>query len=130
MGKKMSKAPKIFHVNWFRTDAEGDFMWPGFGDNFRVLDWIIKRCEGAVDAEETAIGFVPKAEDICLEDLHYDISPARKFDIFALRELLTIDKDAWKADLPSIEEFYGTIGDRLPRELRQNLDILEKNLDA
>lgn len=130
MGKKMSKAPKIFHVNWFRTDADGDFMWPGFGDNFRVLDWIIKRCEGTVDAEETAIGFVPKAEDICLEDLQYDISPARKFDIFALRELLTIDKDAWKADLPSIEEFYATIGDRLPKELRQNLDILEKNLDA
>ena len=68
MGEKLGdKAPKIFNVNWFRTDDEGNFIWPGFGDNLRVLEWIIKRCEGKADAEETPIGFVPKAEDINLE---------------------------------------------------------------
>ena len=67
MKNKSDKLPKIFNVNWFRTDENGHFIWPGFGDNMRVLDWIIKRCEGAVDADETAIGFVPKAEDINID---------------------------------------------------------------
>lgn len=74
MGEKLGdKAPKIFNVNWFRTDDEGNFIWPGFGDNLRVLEWIIKRCEGKADAEETPIGFVPKAEDINLEGLDFDL---------------------------------------------------------
>ena len=68
MGEKLGdNAPKIFNVNWFRTDDEGNFMWPGFGDNLRVLEWILKRCDGEVDAEETPIGYVPNAEDINLE---------------------------------------------------------------
>ena len=67
------KAPKIFNVNWFRLDDEGHFIWPGFGDNFRVLEWIIKRCEGEVDAQETAIGYVPYAEDINLEGLDFSL---------------------------------------------------------
>ena len=70
MGEKLGdKAPKIFNVNWFRLDDEGHFIWPGFGDNLRVLEWILKRCEGKVDAKETAIGYVPNAEDINLEGL-------------------------------------------------------------
>ena len=128
MGKKMSAAPKIFHVNWFRTDDNGNFMWPGFGDNFRVLEWILKRCEGQVEAEETEIGYLPKAEDICLEALDYNISDERKFDIGALKEILNVDKEAWKADIASIEDFYATIGDRLPKELRASLDTLKDNL--
>ena len=69
MGKKIPHAPKIFHVNWFRTDDEGHFVWPGFGDNMRVVMWILDRCEGKADATETAIGYVPKPEDIDLTDL-------------------------------------------------------------
>ena len=89
MGEKLGdKAPKIFNVNWFRTDADGHFIWPGFGDNFRVVEWIIKRCEGKVDAVETPIGFVPKAEDINLEGLE-------DFTIDTLKDILVVDKAAW-----------------------------------
>ena len=89
MGKKLGdKAPKIFNVNWFRVDENGHFIWPGFGDNLRVVEWIIKRVEGAVDAEETAIGYVPKAEDINLEGL-------KDFSIDDLKTILEVDKDKW-----------------------------------
>ena len=74
MGEKLGdKAPKIFNVNWFRTDDDGNFVWPGFGDNMRVLNWIIDRCEGNADATETAIGYIPKPEDIDLTDLDMDM---------------------------------------------------------
>ena len=81
MGKKLKNPPKIFNVNWFRLNENGKFMWPGFGDNFRVLEWILKRCDGTVDADETAIGYVPKAEDINLEGLDYTIEGDKKLDI-------------------------------------------------
>ena len=82
MGEKLGEnAPKIFNVNWFRLDSEGHFLWPGFGDNFRVLEWILKRCEGKVDAKETAIGYVPYAEDINLEGI-------QDFDIETLKSIL------------------------------------------
>ena len=84
-GLDEDKAPKIFNVNWFRKDDDGNFLWPGFGDNMRVLEWIIKRCEGKVDAEETAIGFVPKAEDINLEGIEDEVSEDQ------LKEILSVD---------------------------------------
>lgn len=120
MGKKIPNAPKIFHVNWFRTDDEGNFIWPGFGDNMRVLMWILDRCAGKADAVETAIGYVPKAEDINIEGL----------DITAdtIRELLSVDHDSWLEDCANIEEFYGTIGDRVPAELKEELAALKKRL--
>ena len=121
MGKKIPNAPKIFHVNWFRTDDEGHFIWPGFGDNMRVLKWILDRCEDKVDAVETAIGFVPKAEDIDIEGL--DIS------IDTIKELLTVDKASWKEDLGNIKEFYAGIGARVPKEMYDELAILEANLN-
>ncbi len=121
MGKKIPNPPKIFHVNWFRTDDEGHFIWPGFGDNMRVLTWILDRCEGKVDAVETAIGFVPKAEDINIEGLD-DIS------IDTIRDLLTVDVASWKEDLANIKEFYALIGDRVPAELKEELAALEKRL--
>ena len=121
MGKKIPNAPKIFHVNWFRTDDEGHFIWPGFGDNMRVLKWILDRCEDKVDAVETAIGFVPKAEDIDIEGL--DIS------IDTIKELLTVDKASWKEDLANIKEFYAGIGARVPKEMYDELAILEANLN-
>lgn len=120
MKNKTDKLPKIFNVNWFRTDENGHFIWPGFGDNMRVLDWIIKRCEGAVDADETAIGFVPKAEDINIDGLDINIE--------TLKGLLDVDKDMWKSEAEGIEEFYTKFGDKLPETLRAELESLKANL--
>ena len=121
MGKKLGdKAPKIFNVNWFRTDDEGNFLWPGFGDNMRVLNWIIDRCEGKATAQETAIGYVPQPEDIDLTDLDMDLD--------TLKGILTVDKDVWSAEAAEIEEHYKKFGDHLPAELRAQLDTLKNNL--
>jgi phosphoenolpyruvate carboxykinase (GTP) len=122
MGLKAENAPKIFHVNWFRTNAEGEFIWPGFGDNLRVLLWILARCEGKVDAVECEIGYLPKPEDIDVEGL--DIAPE------TMKELLSVDKASWIDDLASIKEFYAKIGDTMPKELLEELATLEKNLRA
>ena len=120
MGKKITNKPQIFNVNWFRTDDEGHFIWPGFGDNLRVLDWILDRCEGKVEAEETAIGFVPKAEDINIEGLDIDVE--------TVKGLLDVDADLWMEDAKGIEEFYAKFGDRLPAKLREELDGLKARL--
>ena len=121
MGEKLGdKAPKIFNVNWFRTDDEGNFIWPGFGDNMRVLNWIIDRCEGKADADETAIGYVPKADDIDLTDLDMDKA--------TLEAILKVDKDVWTKEAEEIEEHYKKFGDRLPEELKAQLDALKANL--
>ena len=115
------KAPKIFNVNWVRKDDEGHFMWPGFGDNLRVLEWILKRCDGKVDAEETAIGYLPHAEDINLEGIEDEVS------IDSLKSILDVDKALWAEDAKGIEEFYAKFGDKLPKELRAELETLKKN---
>ena len=120
MGKKIPHAPKIFHVNWFRTDDEGHFIWPGFGDNMRVLLWILDRVAGKVDAKETAIGYVPNADDINIEGL--DLSKE------TLKGLLEVDVPSWKQDIGNIREFYDLIGERVPAELRAELDALDKRL--
>ena len=118
MGKKLGdKAPKIFNVNWFRTDDEGNFLWPGFGDNMRVLNWIVDRCNGTADAVETAIGYVPKAEDIDLTDLDFDIE--------TLKSILAVDADVWAKEAAEIEEHYKKFGDKLPAELRAQLETLK-----
>ncbi|MEE1143880.1 MAG: phosphoenolpyruvate carboxykinase (GTP) [Acutalibacteraceae bacterium] len=124
MGKKLGdKAPKIFNVNWFRLDDEGNFIWPGFGDNMRVLEWIIDRCEGKVDAKDTAIGYVPNVEDIDIEGLN-DVTTD------TIAELLNVDKDVWTAEAADIEDFYNTtFGDKLPTELRDCLDTLKAKLN-
>lgn len=122
MGKKLGdNAPKIFNVNWFRTDDEGHFIWPGFGDNMRVLDWIIDRCEGKAEAVETAIGYEPKPEDINVEGLD-DITTE------TVADLLSVDKDLWLEDVKGIREFYAKFGDKLPKELAQEIDNLEARL--
>ena len=122
MGKKLGdKAPKIFNVNWFRTDDDGNFIWPGFGDNMRVINWIIDRCEGKADAVETAIGYVPRPEDIDLTDLDIDIE--------TLKGILAVDKDIWTKEAAEIEEHYKKFGDKLPAELRHQLDTLKANLN-
>ena len=121
MGKKIPNAPKIFHVNWFRTDDEGNFIWPGFGDNMRVLMWILDRCEGKVDAVQTAIGYVPKAEDICIEGLS-DVT------LDTIKELLSVDKASWLEDVQNIKDFYAQVGSRVPAELYEELAALEARL--
>lgn len=121
MGKKLGdKAPKIFNVNWFRTDDNGHFIWPGFGDNMRVLMWILARCEGKADAVETPIGFVPKAEDINIEGL--DIDKA------TVEGLLNVDKALWEDEVKGIEEHYAKLG-RVPAELQGELKTLKENLE-
>lgn len=117
MGKVLPNAPKIFNVNWFRTDDNGKFLWPGFGDNLRVLEWILKRCFDEVDADETAIGYEPKPEDINLDGT--DVS------VETLKELLSLDPESWRENCAGIREYFEQFGDRLPHELREDLEELE-----
>ncbi len=116
------KAPKIFNVNWFRKDDEGNFLWPGFGDNLRVLNWILDRCDGKVDARETAIGYVPFAKDIDLTGLEDEVS------LETLETILTVEKDLWKNEIPGIEEFYAKFEDKLPDAIKAELDGLKERL--
>ena len=120
MGKKIPNAPKIFHVNWFRTDDEGHFIWPGFGDNMRVLMWILARCEDKVDARKTEIGYIPYAKDINVEGLNISDE--------TLNDLLSVDKASWNEDIENIKAFYAQIGDRVPAELKAQLAALEDRL--
>lgn len=122
MGRKLGdKAPKVFNVNWFRTDDEGNFIWPGFGDNLRVLSWIIDRCENTAEAVETSIGYEPNAKDINIEGLD-DV------DLETIKGLLNVDETLWKEETKGIREFYGKFGDRLPEELMKELNALESRL--
>ena len=124
MGEMLGdKAPKIFNVNWFRVDEDGHFIWPGFGDNLRVLEWILKRCDNEVDAVETAIGYVPKPEDINLEGL-------KDFDEEKLASILKVDNAKWAKEAAGVEEFYKKFGDKLPQELRDELNGLEERTQA
>ncbi|MCI1952503.1 MAG: phosphoenolpyruvate carboxykinase (GTP) [Clostridiales bacterium] len=121
MGEKLGdKAPKIFNVNWFRLDQDGHFIWPGFGDNLRVLEWILARCEGKADAVETPIGFVPKAEDINLEGL--DMSRE------TLQSILNVNKEQWAKEAEGISEFYKKFGNKMPKTLKEELNGLQGRL--
>ena len=115
-----AKLPRIYLVNWFRKSADGDFLWPGFGDNSRVLKWIFERCEGTAKAQETAIGNLPLAEDLDLSGL--DIDPDD------LRTLLSVDRGGWLEELPLIREYYAGFGARLPAQLAARIDQLETRL--
>lgn len=121
MGKRVEKKPKIFNVNWFRTDEDGNFVWPGFGDNLRVLEWILKRAYDEVDARESEIGYLPYAEDINTEDI--DIAEP------VMQSLLSIDRALWKVEAANIREYYKSFNGKVPAELWVELDTLEKQLD-
>jgi phosphoenolpyruvate carboxykinase (GTP) len=114
------KLPKLFYVNWFRKGADGKFLWPGYGENSRVLAWIFGRCGASAPANDTAIGRLPLADAFPVDGL--DLAPS------ALSELLSVDEDDWRAELPSIEEHYATFGDRLPQTLHDEFDHLAKRL--
>ena len=126
MERDIAHPPKIFNVNWFRTDDEGNFLWPGFGDNMRVLLWILARCEGKVSARETEIGYLPYVKDIDIEGLEND---GKEFTHMMLDELLSVDKALWREDAENIEGFYTSIGERLPAKLWEELETLKKNLE-
>ncbi|MBV9286160.1 MAG: phosphoenolpyruvate carboxykinase (GTP) [Acidimicrobiia bacterium] len=114
------KLPKIFYVNWFRKSPEGKFLWPGFGENSRVLEWVFNRVNGEGGATKTPIGYVPSADDLDLDGLELSAD--------AVSELLKVDPDEWRAEVPSIEEHFAFLGDHLPQELRDQLEALEKRL--
>ena len=121
-GLDPEKAPKFFNVNWFRKDDEGNFLWPGFGDNLRVLEWILNRCDGKVDAKETAIGYVPYAEDINLEGIEDEVS------LESLKSILEVDTSLWMEETKGIEEFYAKFGDKIPATLVNELETLKASL--
>lgn len=120
MGKKIPHPPRIFNVNWFRTDDDGNFIWPGFGDNMRVLQWMLARCEGRARAVETPVGYEPFPEDIDLEGLELSRE--------TLRGLLRVDQGLWREETRGIRAFYAKFGGALPRELAAQLDALEARL--
>jgi phosphoenolpyruvate carboxykinase (GTP) len=121
MGKKIPNPPKIFNVNWFRTDDEGHFIWPGYGENFRVIKWVLDRGRGDAEANETAIGYTPRPEDIETAGIEDEVSPD------TLKSLLTIDKESWAAEIEDQTEFFAKF-DRLPGEIRNQQEALKKRL--
>jgi phosphoenolpyruvate carboxykinase (GTP) len=121
MGDKLkSKAPKIFYVNWFRKSAEGKFLWPGFGDNSRALKWMCERVDGKAGARKTAIGYVPNASDLDLKGLNVPLQD--------VKEILDIDTETWKLEIPKMEKFFLQFGDRFPKRLRNQFDGLRNRL--
>ena len=121
MGKRIPHPPKIFHVNWFRRGADGKFLWPGFGENVRVLKWILDRVEGSGSAEEAPVGYVPSRNALNLDGLQ--ISPE------TIDELLRVSPEDWEDDLSDSRQFFQKFGDRLPRELREEHEKLSRRLD-
>lgn len=120
IGASMTQAPKVFHVNWFRTGEQGEFLWPGFADNMRVLDWVLRRCEGKVGARETPIGWIPDASDLDLSGL--DINAG------VMDQLLTVEREDWKQDVEGISEFFKQFGPTLPKEMHDELATLKNRL--
>ncbi|MDO4562851.1 MAG: phosphoenolpyruvate carboxykinase (GTP) [Clostridia bacterium] len=121
MGKKIPNPPKIFHVNWFRQDENGHFMWPGFGDNLRVINWILDRCDDKASASKTAIGYIPEPSDINIDGLDLDMD--------TLKELLSVDKEIWKSEIDGISEFFAKFGDKLPEGIKEQLEALKERLN-
>jgi phosphoenolpyruvate carboxykinase (GTP) len=114
------KLPRLFWVNWFRKGDDGSFLWPGFGDNSRVLAWVLERVDGRGEAVETAIGNVPTTGALDLSGLHLDDD--------TMSRILEVNNEEWRNEIPLIEEHYAFVGERLPDELRDELDHLEKRL--
>jgi phosphoenolpyruvate carboxykinase (GTP) len=118
-----AKLPRIFYVNWFRRDHEtGEFLWPGYGDNSRVLEWVFRRCDDAVEAAETPIGFIPTVDSLDIDGL-----VITREDV---EELLHVDPEEWKPEIEPIREFFAKFGDKLPAELTRQLDALEERLES
>ena len=121
MGKKMEKKPKIFNVNWFRVDDDGKFMWPGYGENLRVLEWIMARCRGEITAQETPIGYVPNTNDIDMTGI--------KLPDKTMEKLLSVKREDWLEELKGHKEFFEQFGDRLPKEIWHEYESLKTRLE-
>ena len=119
-GEQSEGLPKIFHVNWFRKDENGKFMWPGFGDNLRVLEWIIDRCKGSVDATETAIGYLPTDNGINRDGLEIDQAE--------MEALLKVDEKGYAAEMDSIGDYLEGFGDRMPVAMHEQLEKVRSQL--
>ena len=115
-----ARLPKIYYVNWFRTDENGKFLWPGYGENSRVLKWIFERCEGKVGAVDTPIGRLPAPDDLDTNGLDL---PADR-----VAKLLNVDIEGWLGEVPKIREHFSKLGDRLPQGLNQEVNDLEQRL--
>ena len=123
MQKKLGdKFPKVYQVNWFRKDENGKFLWPGYGDNSRVLDWIVRRAAGEVEAIEGVTGLYPKFEDFNLDGLDIDKTVWDK--------MYDIDPDAWAAEMDSTEEYFEQFGDKVPEEIREQLKKFRDRIAA
>jgi phosphoenolpyruvate carboxykinase (GTP) len=120
VGKRLTNPPKIFHVNWFRRDAAGKFLWPGYGENLRVIAWMLERCAGKAKANETAIGNLPGPSDLNLKGLSVSAN--------AMAELLAVDKNQWRAEAQDIRSYVDEFGNRVPAALRAEIDALERRL--
>ena len=116
------KLPKIFHVNWFRKDQEQHFMWPGFGENMRVLEWVIRRCQGTAGCVETPIGRLPEAGALRLDGIHVPEA--------TMAALLEVDVDAWKAEIADIGDYLSSYGDRMPAALEAERQRVARALDG
>jgi phosphoenolpyruvate carboxykinase (GTP) len=118
-----ARLPKLFNVNWFRKDLEtGEYLWPGFGDNSRVLKWVFERCDGDAEAVETPIGLLPTVDALDLDGV--DLTPER------MHELLKVDRGEWREEIRLIHEFFDEFGDKLPVELREALRGLERRVES
>jgi phosphoenolpyruvate carboxykinase (GTP) len=121
MGRIIKHPPRIFHVNWFRRDKNDNFLWPGYGENLRVLEWILQRSRGEAEAVETPIGVVPTSTALDMTGL--DLAPG------VMDELLKVDTEAWKDEADAIERFFDSLGTRMPWELRNELEALRRRLE-
>jgi phosphoenolpyruvate carboxykinase (GTP) len=120
MGTAVKNPPKIFHVNWFRQDADGKFIWPGFGENMRVLRWVLDRCAGTGKAVESPIGMLPTVDAIDRSGIDVDDA--------TMKELVAVSKDDWKKEVEGVGEFFAKFGDRLPVEMERQRNALAKRL--
>jgi phosphoenolpyruvate carboxykinase (GTP) len=122
MGRTLTRPPAIFHVNWFRTDASGRFLWPGFGQNLRVLLWMVDRVRGRAAAQETPVGLVPSSGDLPLDGLALGRAE--------LEQLLRVDREEWAAEVPEIRAFFDRFGSKVPASLNRSLDALASQVTA
>ncbi len=120
VGAKLARAPRIYHVNWFRRDAQGKFLWPGYGENLRVLAWMLERCAGKAGASESPIGWLPRAQDLHTEGLTLGAD--------ALQALLTVDAGLWRKEMADIREYLGKFGERLPPAMLAQVTDTERRL--
>ncbi|MGH2856045.1 MAG: phosphoenolpyruvate carboxykinase domain-containing protein, partial [Solirubrobacteraceae bacterium] len=123
-GREGARMPKIFHVNWFRKDQDGKFMWPGFGENSRVLAWIFGRVTGEAKAVDSAIGLLPSLGEGGIDTGGLEVSDQ------TMAKLLAVDADGWLAQLPQVKEHFAAFGDKLPAQLHEQLALLEQRLSA